>query len=151
MQQMKPPSTSYKTAHFAKAARHPSIMFLLFFLSFCLFRVAPGAYGGSQARGPIGAVATSLHHSHSNVGSEPRLPSTPQLTAMPILNPLRGQGANPHPQGCPSGLLTAEPWCELPQCHVFHFWNNFRLTEDYRNSTKGSVPFGQLPLMSHLM
>ena len=34
---------------------------------FCLFRFA--AYGGSQARGPIGAVAAGLHHSHSNMGS----------------------------------------------------------------------------------
>ena len=30
---------------------------------------APTAYGGSQARGQKGAVATSLHYSHSNVGS----------------------------------------------------------------------------------
>ena len=29
----------------------------------------PAAYGGSQARGLIGAVATSLRQSHSNVGS----------------------------------------------------------------------------------
>ena len=37
---------------------------------FCLFAIswaAPAAYGGSQARGRIGAVA-SLHHSHSNAG-----------------------------------------------------------------------------------
>ena len=27
---------------------------------------APAAYGGSQARGPIGAVATGLRQSHSN-------------------------------------------------------------------------------------
>ena len=33
--------------------------FFFFFLSFCLFRVIPMAYGGSQARGPIGAVATT--------------------------------------------------------------------------------------------
>ena len=38
-----------------------------------LFRAAPVAYGGSQARGPSGVVATSLHHSHSNTGSEPHL------------------------------------------------------------------------------
>ena len=44
---------------------------------------APAAYGGSQARGRIGATAASLHCSHSNVGSEPRLQRTPQLTAMP--------------------------------------------------------------------
>ena len=55
-----------------------------FFSVFCLFfRAAPEAYGGSQARGPIGAVAASLHHSHSNVGSKPCLRPTPQLMAMP--------------------------------------------------------------------
>ena len=37
------------------------------FLSFCLFRAAPAAYGDSQARGLIGAVATGLRQSHSNV------------------------------------------------------------------------------------
>ena len=34
------------------------------------------AYGGSQARGLIGAVATGLHQRHSNVGSEPHLQPT---------------------------------------------------------------------------
>ena len=37
---------------------------------FLLFRAA---YGGSQARGRIGATAASLHHIHSNIGSEPHL------------------------------------------------------------------------------
>jgi len=32
-------------------------------------RGAPSAFGSSQARGPIGAVAAGLHHSHSNAGS----------------------------------------------------------------------------------
>ena len=40
-------------------------------------------YGGSQARGPTGAVAASPRHSHSNWGSEPRLQPTPQLMATP--------------------------------------------------------------------
>ena len=53
------------------------------FFVFCLFRAAPSAYGGSQARGGMGAVATGLHHSHSNAGSEPYLQPTPQLTAAP--------------------------------------------------------------------
>ena len=44
---------------------------------------APAAHGGSQARGRIGAVAPSLRQSHSNMGSEPRLRPTPQLTATP--------------------------------------------------------------------
>ena len=56
------------------------------FFFFCLFAISwatPAAYGGSQARGWIGAVATGLRQSHSNAGSEPRLQPTPQLTAMP--------------------------------------------------------------------
>ena len=36
---------------------------VLFFFFFCLNRAAPKAYGGSQARGLIGAVAAGLHHS----------------------------------------------------------------------------------------
>ena len=43
----------------------------------------PTAYGGSQARGRIGAAATSLRQSHSNAGSEPHLQPTPELTATP--------------------------------------------------------------------
>ena len=49
-----------------------------------LFRVAPATYGGSQARGRIGATATGLYHSHSNAGSELCLWPTQRW----ILNPL---------------------------------------------------------------
>ena len=42
------------------------------------------AYGGSQARGRIGAAASGLRHSHSNAGSKPRLWPTLQLTVMPL-------------------------------------------------------------------
>ena len=48
-------------------------MIFLFIHLFFLFRAAPSAYGSSQARDQIGAIAASLHHSHSNVGSKPRL------------------------------------------------------------------------------
>ena len=61
-------------------------LFIYLLLSFCLLvfsRAAPVAYGGSQARGPVGAVATSLQHSHGNIRSEPCLRPTPQLTATP--------------------------------------------------------------------
>ena len=51
------------------------------------FRAIPAAYGGSQARGPIRAVATGLCHSHSNARSEPHLRPTPRLIAQ-IFNPL---------------------------------------------------------------
>ena len=40
------------------------------------FRAAPAAYGGSQARGLIRAVAAGLHHSHSNARSELHQDST---------------------------------------------------------------------------
>ena len=43
---------------------------LFIFISFFVFfRAIPAAYGGSQARGPIGAVASGLHRSHSNARS----------------------------------------------------------------------------------
>ena len=38
-----------------------------------LFRAEPMAYGGPQARGPIGAAAAGLRHSHSNARSLTRL------------------------------------------------------------------------------
>ena len=57
----------------------------LFFLA-----VSLTAYGSSQAKGWFGAAAAGLHHSHShrNTRSKPCLWTTPQLMAMPILNPL---------------------------------------------------------------
>ena len=42
----------------------------LFIYLFNFSGVAQLAYGGSQARGLIGAVATALHHSHSKAGSQ---------------------------------------------------------------------------------
>ena len=54
-----------------------------FFLVFRSFRAAPEACGGSQARGLIRVVATSLHYSYRNMGAEPCVQPTPQL-----LNPL---------------------------------------------------------------
>ena len=52
-----------------------------FSFSFVFSRAAPAAYGASQARGLIKAVAAGLCQSHSNVGSE------------------LGQGSNPKPHG----------------------------------------------------
>ena len=58
-----------------------SIFSFFFFLSFVFLRTAPTAYGGFQARGLIRAVVAGLRQSHSNAKSEPRLRTTPQLTA----------------------------------------------------------------------
>ena len=44
--------------------------FLFFVFVFCLFRAALAAYGGSQARGGVRAVAAGLCHSHRNTRSE---------------------------------------------------------------------------------
>ena len=69
------------------------VFFFFFLINLFIFVVvvvvaiswaAPAAYGGSQARGQIGAVATGVHHhSRSNTGSEPCLQPTPQLMATP--------------------------------------------------------------------
>ena len=59
------------------------IIFIYLFIYFSFSRAAPMAYGGTQGRGLIGAVATALRQSHSNVGYEPCLQPTPQLTAIP--------------------------------------------------------------------
>ena len=40
-------------------------IYFILFLLFCLFRAVPTEYGSSQARGQIGAVATSLCHSNT--------------------------------------------------------------------------------------
>ena len=63
-----------------------SFFLSFFFFLFGLFRTKPTANGGSQARGPVKAVATGLHHSHGNAGSKLHLRPTAQLTAM--LDPL---------------------------------------------------------------
>ena len=59
--------------------------FLGIFVCVCmfLFRAAPTACGGSQARGSIAATAAGLCHSHGNAGSELCLQLITQLTAMP--------------------------------------------------------------------
>ena len=47
------------------------------------FIAAPASYRSSWARGQIGAAGASLHHSHSNTGSELNLQTMLQLTATP--------------------------------------------------------------------
>ena len=62
------------------------LLYTYFCVCVCLFAIswaAPWVYGGSQARGRIGATATRLRQSHSNTGSEPHLQPTPQLMATP--------------------------------------------------------------------
>ena len=74
---------SAEYVHLPKSEFCPEDFFLSFFFLLC--RATLVAYGGSQARGQIRAVAAGLRHSHSNAGSKPRLRPTPQLTATPDL------------------------------------------------------------------
>ena len=60
-------------------ALHGSWFFCLFVCLFLLFRAVPVAYGSSQARDQIGAVAAGLCHSNSNARSELALRPIPQL------------------------------------------------------------------------
>ena len=75
------------------------------YLFFCLFRATPVAHGSSQARCQTGAAASGLHHSHSNMGSEPCLRATPQLMATPDPQPTeQGWGLKLGPHGYSSDL-----------------------------------------------
>ena len=70
-----------------------AVIFPFLFFSFFFFSMATRtAYGGSQARSLIGAVAAGQCQSHSNGGSEPRLQPTQQLTE-------QGQGSNQQTHG----------------------------------------------------
>ena len=64
----------------SKPRQHLCYFTVFYFCLFVFSRAALVAYGGSQARDPIGAVAASLRQSHSNTGSKPHLEQTPQLT-----------------------------------------------------------------------
>ena len=59
---------------------------IIFFI-FCLFRATPMAYGCSQARSQVGAVAASLCQNHSNARSKPCLLHHSSWKCW-ILNPL---------------------------------------------------------------
>ena len=75
-----------------------------FFLVFFLYRVAPAAYGGSQARGRIRTVATGLHHSHSNARSWPHLRPHHSSQQCQILNPLSEVRGRTHNLTVPSRI-----------------------------------------------
>ena len=77
----------------------PFFLFLFLFF-FCLFRAAPMAYEGSQARGRIKAIAASHSHSHShsNAGS---------------LTHWARPGIKPATSWFLVGFISTAPWREL--------------------------------------
>ena len=83
-------------------------------VSFFFFPPGPRLHIGSQAKGPMEAVATGPHPSHSHTRSEPSLRPTPQLVA--TLDPLThgaGPGIEPASLCILVGFVTAEPRREL--------------------------------------
>ena len=80
------------------------------------YRATPMAYGSSQARGWVGATATSIRHNHSNTRSEPSLWLTAQLIEMAMPDPLN-HWARPRVEPASSwilvGFVSAEPQQEF--------------------------------------
>ena len=99
-----------------------------YFFGLLSFRVAPVAYGGSQARGWTGAVVTSLRHSHSNAGSELCLRPAPVAhgNSASLTHRVR-PGIKPTSSWMLVGSLTTEPWGDLP-CRLpslLCFWDSW--------------------------
>ena len=101
--------------------------FFSFFLSFffSLFRAAPTAYGSSQARGPIGATAACLQHSHKNYDIHYQIPATSSTyTTAPgnqILNPLSKAWDRTHISLDPSWVCYHRAVSGTPQIHSYSF------------------------------
>ena len=101
-----------------------SFFFFLFFFFFFFFRATPAAYGGSQARGQIGAAATGLYHSSQqpqilNPLSEARDQTQIIKDTSWVLNPLSHSG-----NSCMSAFsATPVPFLGSPHClpHHSHF------------------------------
>ena len=74
---------SLPTEYFLHLTVHIEVKSKFFFCLFAFSRAALVAYGDSQARDLIRAVATGLGQSHSKAGAELHLRPTPQLMAMP--------------------------------------------------------------------
>ena len=69
-----------------------AVSILFFFLLFFFFWATLMAYGSFQVRGQIRDAATSLHHSHSNSGSELNLLLHHSSRQCWILNPVNEPG-----------------------------------------------------------
>ena len=64
------------------------------------FRATPAAYGGSQPRDQMGAVAAGLVTATATHDPSLCLQPTPQLTAMPDPYPLSESRDQTRPHGC---------------------------------------------------
>ena len=87
---------------------------MFYFILF--FRAAPKAYGGSQARGRIEAIATGLRHSHSSAGSELCLRATAHSNTGSPIHWAR-PGIEPTTSGFLVGVVSAMPQQKLQHWH----------------------------------
>ena len=88
--------------------------FFFFFFFFLPFRATSSVYGSPQARGHVGTVVASLHHSHSNAWSlthwaRPRIEPT-SLWILVRVVPTEPQNGN----SCLCSLLLY--WKVFPEC-----------------------------------
>ena len=72
------------------------------------------AYGGSQARGSIGAEAVGLHHSHSHARAEPHLRPTHSSGQGWFLSALSEARDQTHTLMHPGRTVSTVPRRELP-------------------------------------
>ena len=74
----------FSCAYWLSSLEKCPFMSSAFFFFFLLFGATGGAYGSSQVRSRIGAMAAGLHHSHSNSRFKPCLWPTPQLMSRSV-------------------------------------------------------------------
>ena len=97
----------------------------------------PAAYGNSQARGWIRAVAAGLYHSHSNTGSKLHLwPMLHLVATLDTLTTKQGQGSNPRPHRLYIRFLTH--WATMGTPY-FIFSKFITSTLDVRNSSETNL------------
>ena len=94
-------------------------LFGIFFFS-VLFRAAPAAYVGSQARGQIGCVAAGLCHSHSNTRSLIHW-ARPRIEPCVLMDTSR--------------FVPVEPWGELLFFFLFCFIKKKKTMHRHKNPT----------------
>ena len=100
-----------------------------------LFRAIPVAYGGSQARGQIRAVAASLQPQPQQCGI--RATSTTCTTAHGNTGSLThwaSPGIEPASSWMLVGFVSAEPWQELPLYIFFKRWSTEDLGGQWHHS-----------------
>ena len=99
------------------------IFFYIIIIIILLFRAAPMAYGGSQARSQIRAPAAGLHHSHSNTRSSVNYATT-HTNARSLTNWAK-PGIEPTSSWILAGFVTHWAWWECPDLFLMKYFYLF--------------------------